>query len=640
MSAIVGIIRFDGAPIPHGLVQAMTASLSHRGPDGQSHWSGGVVALGHAMLHTTPESLEEAQPLANESDSRVLTLDGRVDNWAELRRELLAAGAVLRDRSDAELVLRAYEQWGEACLRRIEGDFAFVIWDAHAQRAFCARDPTGNKPFHYCWNGSDFAFASELHALMLAPWVKPALNEGMLAEFLAGEWHSTDETLWTGIRRLPAATAMTVDRDGPRLTRYWTPDLHATPGYRTDGEYVEHYRELLFDIVRRMSRSHRPLAMEASGGLDSSAVLAIAESLRREGRLLAPGLEAFTVTVAGDADADEVGHARALSKHIGVPIEEVPASELAPAWYAERAGLYRDFPGFPNASMFERIRELAAERGCRATLGGEGADTWLEGSHYYYADELRAGRWATVVRLLRDDARACGWVSASKWLVKYGLVPRLAAPVRARVAPLLQRRGLGERPAEPFWLSGRMLERFRERARRQPACDASPMRHPGQLELMQGLHDAHGIQVIERWERDAARHSQELRHPFQSPILIQFLVAMPERLRLSGATTKLIHRRAMQGVLPAQILERATKAEFSGVMRRQLRPLVGEIGGPMVMRHEALLDAEGTARLCLALDSRPARGWPLWALWSVYCSCLIVEEGFATAESRAGEMLS
>ena len=217
MSGIAGIIHFDGKPVEPGLIEKMTSAMAHRGPDGINHWVKGSVALGQCMLRTTPESLEEHQPLTNEDESLVLVMDGRVDNWEELRRELLGRGAVLRNRSDAELVLRAYEIWGRDCLAHIDGDFALVIWDARRQEAFCARDRMGHKPFNYHWDGKTLAFASELHAILALPWVPEIPNEGMLAEFLAAEWYSRDETLWQGILRLVAAHRMVVDATGPRL---------------------------------------------------------------------------------------------------------------------------------------------------------------------------------------------------------------------------------------------------------------------------------------------------------------------------------------------------------------------------------------------------------------------------------------
>lgn len=253
MSGIAGIIRFDGAPVEPGLIEKMTVAMPYRGPDGINHWVKGQVALGQCMLRTTPESLEEHQPLTNEDESLVLVMDGRVDNWEELRRELLGRGAVLRTRADAELVLRAYESWGRDCLPHIDGDFALVIWDARRQEAFCARDRMGNKPFNYHWDGKTLVFASELHAILDLPWVKHEPNEGMLAEFLAAEWYSRDETLWRGISRLVAAHRMVVARAGPQLEQYWEPDLL--------GDAALHKRRRVYRALLRTRARQRAAAV-------------------------------------------------------------------------------------------------------------------------------------------------------------------------------------------------------------------------------------------------------------------------------------------------------------------------------------------------------------------------------------------
>ena len=162
MSGIAGIINFDGKPVEPGQIEKMTSAMDHRGPDGINHWVNDSVALGQCMLQTTPESLEEHQPLANENESLVLVMDGRVDNWQELRVKLLGKGAILRDRSDAELVIRAYEIWGGECLQHIDGDFALVIWNTIKREVFCARDRMGNRPL-YCWRKENtFVFSSDL----------------------------------------------------------------------------------------------------------------------------------------------------------------------------------------------------------------------------------------------------------------------------------------------------------------------------------------------------------------------------------------------------------------------------------------------------------------------------------------------
>ena len=211
MSGIAGIVHFDGRPVEPGQIEAMTAAMDYRGPDGINHWVHGHVALGQCMLRTTPESLEETQPLANEDGSLVLVMDGRLDNWEELRADLRKRSVALRDRSDTELVLRAYEIWGEGCLDHLDGDFALAIWDRIRQRLFCARDRMGHKPFYYRRENHRFTFASDPAALLAGSRL-PALNTGMLAEFLADEFHSLDETLWTGVHRLPPAHALEIGR--------------------------------------------------------------------------------------------------------------------------------------------------------------------------------------------------------------------------------------------------------------------------------------------------------------------------------------------------------------------------------------------------------------------------------------------
>ena len=184
MSAIAGIVHFDGAPIAPGLIEKMTSAMAQRGPDGIDHRVQGSVALGQCMLRTTPESLGEHQPLGNEDGHLVLVMDGRVNNYEELRREFLARGALLRDRSDAELVLRAYEAWGEDCPDRIIGEFVFFIWDARQRRLFGARDAAGTRHFYYHAGNGWFAFASEIKGLLALGRIEPRLNKSRLLDYL------------------------------------------------------------------------------------------------------------------------------------------------------------------------------------------------------------------------------------------------------------------------------------------------------------------------------------------------------------------------------------------------------------------------------------------------------------------------
>ena len=617
MSGIAGIIHFDGAPVAAGLIEGMTSAMAYRGPDGIHHWQRGSVALGQCMLRTTPESLEETQPLANEDESLILVMDGRVDNWEELRRELLSHGALLRDRSDAELVLRAFETWGRDCLDRIDGDFALAIWDARQQQLFCARDRIGNKSFYYQWNGTTLVFASELHPILALPWVPEVPNDGMLAEFLAAEWHSRDETLWNGILRLVAAHRMVVGTAGPRTENYWEPDLWATLPYRTDQDYIEHYLALFSDCVRRASRSHRQLACEVSGGLDSSAVFCMADHLRRDARLPAPSVAGYTLAFADDGNADELGYARAMGEHIGLRIHEIPPSIMPLSWFAESANAYREFPGFPNAAMFVDIRRRAAMQGSRVVLTGEGGDEWLEGSRAYYAEELAQRHWRILRECFSNDAATFGTAQAMRWFVRHGVVPLLPVALQGalrRTAHVL--RGTG--PADRYWLSAVMRAHLVGRRRQSRASRHPGVRSVGQQHMLAALHDAHSDHVMGDSERIGARTGVELRFPLRDHRLVQFAFSTPERLRLRGDRTKYIHVQALRGIVPQSILDRTSKAEFSDVFRAQLDRMETTLTRTIPERHRDWVTQDGMEGLYRLYRDHPQHGWPLWALWSIH----------------------
>ena len=622
MSGIAGIIHFDGAPVELGQIEQMTSAMAYRGPDGIKHWTKGSVALGQCMLRTTPESLEETQPLRNEDDSLVLVMDGRVDNWEELRRELLGRGAVLRTRADAELVLRAYEVWGKDCLAHMDGDFALVIWDARRQQAFCARDRMGNKPFHYHWNGRTLVFASELHPILALPWVEEIPNEGMLAEFLSDEWYSRDETLWSGILRLVAAHFMEVGNGEPQPKQYWQPDLWATLPYTKDEEYIDHYRELLFDTVRRLSRSHRPVAIDVSGGLDSSALFCIAERLRRTSQLPAPGIEGYALAFTDDSEANELTYARAVGEYLGVPIHEIPPSTRPLSWYAEQARAYREFPGFPNADMFLGTLEQAAQ-GSRVSLTGEGGDHWLQGSRSYYAEELAQGHWATVLDCFRTDAKAVGTRQATAWLIRRGLFPLLSPALQQRLRQLV-RAVRGRSPlALHDWLTPQMQDELSLRRKLTLLSNTQGVRTLGQRGMLETLGSAFDAQITERVERRNAHAGIETRHPFFDHRFIEFAFLTPERLRLQGDRTKVIHRQAMQGVMPPVILERKTKAEFSSVFRAQLDAMQETLTETLPRKRATWLNPQGMARLFENYQNNPHDGSVQWVLWGIYgCDCV------------------
>jgi asparagine synthase (glutamine-hydrolysing) len=618
MSGIAGIIRFDGAPVEAEQIKTMTAAMAYRGPDGINHWVRGSVALGQCMLRTTPESLEETQPLANDDESLVLVMDGRVDNWEELRRELLSRGAKLRTRSDAELVLRAYEVWGRDCLQHIDGDFAFVIWDVRRQEVFAARDRMGNKPFNYHWDGKTFVFASELHAILPLPWVPEELNEDTLAEFLATEWYSKEETFWQGVFRLIAAHKMVVDTRGPSSEQYWEPDLWATFSYGKDQDYIEHYRELFTDVVQRMSRSYRPLACKVSGGLDSSAIFAVAEKLRRQKRLPAPGLDGYTLAFHEDPDANDLPYARALGKFLGIGIHEIPPSDMPLSWYEERAQAYRNFPQFPSGANSDELNRRASLHS-RVVLSGVGGDEWWQGSRDYYAEEIAQWRLDRLYVCLKSDAADFGVGQAVSWLMRRGLFQLLPAGLQAGLRGLI-RGSSSSSTRDTFWLSTRLRERLEERRAQFNQQEPKRVRCAGQRELLQQLSDPYRQIAGEITESYVAGFGMENRLPFHDPSLVQFAFSTPARLRLRGNRTKYILVHALKDQMPRLIRERTNKAAFTFLYRRYIDKLREAPTGTNGEEFAAWLVPEGVDRLIRICRETPGLGWPEWTLWSI-CGC-------------------
>jgi len=617
MSGIAAIIHFDGRPVAPGDITAMTQAMGHRGPDGITHHENGSVALGHCMMRTTTESLEEVQPLVNVRRDVWLVVDGWLDNWEELRVEVLRRGGTLRNRSDAELILAAYELWGEDCVLHMGGDFAFVIWDAKRQAAFCARDRVGNKPLVYYRTATSLVVASEPAAILALPWVPRELNEGLLVERLAGEWLSRDETLWSNVLRLVAAHRMTVAHGRAAMDRYWKPDLHAPIRYKRDEDYFAHYRELFLDCVRRASRSHQPVAYEVSGGLDSSAIFCAAKHLHDSGRIAAPRINAYTLNFNGDARADESDYARTVGRFLGVSITEVAPTVVPPAWFTAQARNHCETPTFPNFAMFEGLRQRAHADGCRVIINGLGGDEWLDGSRAYYADELRAGRLGNLAACTIADIQSLGVGATLHAMLREGIFAMLPSPMRAGVRSAV-RLALG-RTKPDYWLSQSALHGL---AKRRSSFDARlpPGSTVSQRGLLQTLYEPFRDWGRETVERLSIGRVVEGRRPMDTPAMVQFAFSTPERLRLRGSAAKYIHVNALRELVPARVLNRKSKADFGNIVRQPLDQLQHWFGAVASSKYPEILDEEGLTKLFRYYETNPQAGWPMWVLWMIYGS--------------------
>ena len=261
----------------------MVDILAHRGPDGADIWVDGCVGLGHRMLWTTPESLIEKLPLVNERGDLVITADARIDNRDELIAALQTNNRPADKITDSDLILAAYEKWGEDCPQHLLGDFAFAIWDERKQILFCARDHFGVKPFYYYYSNQTFIFASETKALLSIDEVPHQVNEVRIGDYLTSMLEDKSITSYQGVLRLPPAHSITLTQQGNlQLRCYWTLELSEELRLNSDEEYAEAFRKVFTEAVRCRLRTAFPIGSHLSGGLDSSSICCIARKLLEE----------------------------------------------------------------------------------------------------------------------------------------------------------------------------------------------------------------------------------------------------------------------------------------------------------------------------------------------------------------------
>src|SRR5919198_6212109 len=278
MCGIAGIYNTTGEPPDGDTLARMAQAIAHRGPDGERFYTDGGLGLAHRHLRIIDLSDAAMQPMTNEDGALWLIFNGEIYNYVELWPELEARGHRFRPSpSDTEVVLHAYEEWGVDCLHRFNGMFAFALWDSWLRRLFIARDRIGVKPLYYRWHDRTLVFASEIKALLEHPDIPARPNLPAIAEYMNAMYTTGEHTWFEGIKRLLPGHYMLADEEGGLQVRQWwdIPNAEDPPGKRPEKYYVRRAREILEDSVRLRLRSDVPLGAHLSGGIDSSAVVAL-----------------------------------------------------------------------------------------------------------------------------------------------------------------------------------------------------------------------------------------------------------------------------------------------------------------------------------------------------------------------------
>ena len=568
MSAIVGIYWRDGRPVEPSHVERMTLSLAHRGPDAAGVWVSGAIGLGHRMLWTTPESLHGSLPLVSKSGDLVITADARIDNRAELIAALGLAQWSHGEIADSELILRAYEKWREEAPKRLRGDFAFAIWDDRAQALFCARDHCGVKPFYYYQSAGSFAFASEIKALLTMRGVPRRLNPMRVADYLTHNFEDRVGTFYRDIFRLPAGHRLTVRGAELRLEVYNALDPTREIRLRSDAEYAEAFREHFADAVRCRLRSAFPVGSLLSGGLDSSSIVGMARRvLREEGRELHTFSAIFPGLSASDLrKIDERPFVQAVVGMTEPIAHYVRADRVSPMSDLDRVFSHGDEPFLaPNLYMHWALYRAAQQQGVRALLDGIDGDTTVCHGLDYLSELARTGRVAALGREVMALAHRHG-ASPGAVLWQFGLAPLVPALLRrawgaAHGAPGGSDTVIHPAFARRLGLPGR-AQSFSGR-RTKPARTAREGH-------WRGLTSPLLPYVLEIGDKAAAAFSLEPRYPFFDRRLMEFCLALPPEQKLHHGWTRVIMRRAMNPMLPAEVCWRVGKADLSPNFKRRL----------------------------------------------------------------------
>ena len=589
----------------------MNAALRHRGPDAEGLWTRGQAVLGHRRLSIIDLSPQATQPLLGCDGTMGVVVNGEIYNFAELRAELVKRGHTLRSNSDSEVVVHAYEEYGDAFVSRLVGMFAFALWDSNRERLVLARDRAGKKPLYYRVLPSGLAFASELHALVRAfpalP-VEPDLEA--LEDYLTLQYVPGPSTAYRGIFKLPAAHMAVVDRRGAITTRrYWSkPSGEELPG--TEADLAQELRRLLTRAVERRLVADVPVGAFLSGGLDSSTIVAL-----MAGASTRP-VETFSIGFPHASDS-ELPWARTVAARFGTVHHEAIVDPDVATVVAESVAHH----GEPFADS-SAVATYALAKMTRAhvtvALSGDGSDETFAGYTRYATAQLAHLHDALPARLrplyragLRSVARiaaphVAGFVDhfADGEAVRYPYILGQFTPEekRALLVP-------GAWPAPKFSVAARFEQVLAESSRR------SRLGRLIDLDWATYLVDDINAKV----DIASMAHALEVRCPFLDTDVVEFAARLPRRM-LMGLRGKRLLRAAVRDLVPAATLRR-TKRGFALPLRRWMkhdlaRP-IRDVLLDRTARQRGLFDPGEVERLVGAVDrdyAAPDRVWTLYIL--------------------------
>jgi len=626
----------------------MTKIQAHRGPDDVGYWedylqNGGWVGLGNCRLAIHDLSTAGHMPMSNEDGRIWITYNGEIYNFLDIRRELLAKGHTFRSKTDTEVIIHLYEEEGLGMLSRLNGIFAFALWDAKEQRLFLARDGVGVKPLYYAETSSGFLFASELKALLLCPEVSRELDLLTIHHHLAYLWAPAPRTMLKGVRKLPPGRAMLV-KEG-RVRQEWAHydlpyDNQRLPG--DEEEIIEELRARLEEAVYRQMVSDVPIGAMLSGGLDSSTVVAMMKRARPDyrPRCYSIGFENDMKDMEGSAP--DLPYARRVADHLNVDLcPIVVGADMID--HLERLLYHLDEPQADPAPINALlIAEQARRDGIKVLLSGTGGDDLLSGYRRHWA-LLMERFWGWLPLVLRQGLAGWAthgggtrvWIRRLRRALAYADLPpedRMLSYFywtgeqvrRSLYSPDLSLALNGIDTAEPLRSTLRNIPQEGDRLNR--------------ILYLEGKHFLadHNLNYL---DKAAMTAGVEVRVPLLDLELLQFIVRIPPGLKRRGSQGKYILRKAMEPYLPRGVIYRA-KTGFGAPLRRwlrhELREMVEEMLSEKALKERGLFRPQAVHALMVQdRQGKVDAAYTIFALLCIEIWCRIFVDRPVEAISRA-----
>ncbi len=554
MCGICGVIHFDGSPVEQANLTRMVETIHHRGPDDSGVWAEGNVGLGNTRLAIIDLSPAGHQPLANETGDVWIAFNGEIYNFQPIRDGLIKRGHTFRSRTDTETIVHLYEERGIECLQALRGMFALAIWDGPKRELWLARDRLGKKPLYYFHDGLRLIFGSEIKCILAYPNVPRVLDRSVLPLYLTYGYVPAPQTIFSGIRALRPGCWLRVAGSRVEENQYWSaPSANPPEGSKTFGRVEQDWAEALLEQLREAVRlrliSDVPLGAFLSGGLDSSAVVALMAEAAS-----AP-VKTFAIGFSGEPSFDETAHARVVAQHLGTDhhefIVEPQTIDLIPklAWHLDQP--FGDSSAIPTYLVSKLAREHVT-----VALNGDGGDELFAGY-----DRFRAARLAGQYKRLPEWVHRGVTELAKRWPQSTGyrdVGRRTLRFVTAARLPLPQQYLGWVGIMSPELVDGLTVDSGREQATAHfqkyfPQLNGGdPVPTLLEVNLRSYLPD----DLLIKADRLSMAASLEARSPFLDHVLVEFAATIPASLKLRGGTSKYILKRAFEGKLPREIIHR------------------------------------------------------------------------------------